>query len=248
MMRATILLTLAVACTPRPSDETTDCPAGWTCPIHCAQRSDCPDEWFCDGLPIDANKPEPVCVESTKCQDEACPCVDGSNCPGDYLCTDGSCVVPECWDSTECGLGEWCDHNACTPLGGLGQPCSSGSACESGYCGQVNDEGACVELCDSILDHPFPPYQCSPGYVCVGGGYVTGQPQPDPHFYCWPQGATDFKPAGAACDGPLQPHKDITCETNNCLYNVCAWSCTQSDPTCPVGMICDHNNGTCAPA
>lgn len=162
-------------------------------------------------------------------------------CPMGQYCKDGVCTAFECnTDDSVCGDDGYCSFPDCRPKRPNGEPCETGPReCQSGLCGQVDDVSTCVAPCEWEDTYPWPPHQCSEGYLCVGPGNVLGA---DNGHYCWPQGASEHLPHGAACGrdpGNDWGKSDEACETGYCgVDGTCAWRCGTTDMTCPPGMTC----------
>ncbi|WAS98832.1 hypothetical protein [Nannocystis punicea] len=173
-------------------------------------------------------------------------CAGDGDCPTGLKCIDTWCQ--ECGDHADCTEDEYCWAGACKPKRELGEPCEAlEKGCKSGVCGLVGDEPTCVTPCE-YEEEPtppagpfvFPPYECSPGFLCVRGGWGTD-------WYCWPENSGDYKMPGETC---AQDPTDWDQPSTDCVTlwcgdeGKCAWNCKprKADPLsewpCPEGQQC----------
>ncbi|HQP34812.1 MAG TPA: MYXO-CTERM sorting domain-containing protein [Polyangiaceae bacterium] len=165
---------------------------GGSCPGTCTNDDVCAANAYCNGSACALKKSLGVaCVSgseclSTFCADGVCcdkPCsgacdVCGSNgecvnAPGTgapscapYLCTGAESGCPlGCSSDSRCVQGYYC-NGACTPKADLGQSCTAGSQCASGFCA---DSVCCNAACDGACD------TCNLAGECVN---VTGSGSP----------------------------------------------------------------------
>lgn len=167
-----------------------------------------------------------------------------AGCPDKHYCSNGMCLPLECTERADCDEDEYCYANMCHPQRPNGEPCKTGPIeCQSGLCGKVDDVNVCVAPCEWEDTYPWPPHQCSEGFLCVGPGNVLGA---ENGHYCWPQGASDYKPVGEPCgsDPADWGETDDACESGWCGYDGnCGWPCSNFDPTCFPGLTCQDAFG-----
>lgn len=206
------------------------------------------------GVPSGPCASKQDCEGDADCQDGMCqprtPCPNGDECPTDWECVSGVCQ--ECVDTSECAADEFCWAGDCLPKQGLGEVCISlENGCASGACAQVGEEMQCVEPCaheqepePPVGPFTFPPYECSPGFLCIGRGQNGGF---GADWFCLPEDAIDLKGVGEPCgtDSASWAHSDPDCVTSWCgWYGTCQWNCQPRAPDmlsewpCPIGMKC----------
>ena len=86
----------------------------------------------------------------------ACVAPDVVACGAGYLCKDDACL-DSCGNADDCTEGYWCaESNECVELGDLGDACTEGTECTSGFCvdgvccNEACSDGSCASgTCDS---------------------------------------------------------------------------------------------------
>jgi peptidoglycan-associated lipoprotein len=115
----------------------------------------------------DKKKKGEVCLKGkcVKCKDDA-------GCPKGQSCDGGSCEPIEgyCEAKTDCGPGELCKDNQCSPGCDVSSDCPKGQKCQDKQC---LDENKCQTDAD-----------CVTGQSCVDNRCVTKSDKPGPAASC----------------------------------------------------------------
>jgi N-acetylneuraminic acid mutarotase len=155
-----------------------------------------------------------------------------------YLCSGAGSVCPAgCPNDAGCTLSSYCaSDGTCRPDQPSGQPCTSPSQCESGYC----VEGVCCnEACTATC------YACAARSTGLGDGTCAlAKPgAPDIHGMCLDQGAPSCKHDGF-CDGTGQCRNyaiGSVCLPSSCTGNV------ETESTCAGPGACVPTQTDCSP-
>jgi hypothetical protein len=149
-------------CTPVPTGQK---PASGTKTCAATAATSCGLDGSCDGLGACRNWPatticKPQQCSGTKtqlasyCSGGACTEIitgPASSLACDpYICESGLCLQ-SCKNNSDCS-GVTCDQKLCGTLKSIGSPCSAGTECKSGFCGEgVCCNAACTEPCKTCL-------------------------------------------------------------------------------------------------
>jgi hypothetical protein len=246
-------------------------PAGIADPhsvCRATDRSTCGQTGACDGLggcakyAADTVCTAPSCSGTTLTTAGTCDGLGTCRAPGQqscapYQCTRGACVG-RCTSDADCAAGHACVNGSCGPKG-LGQSCSTGTDCASGFCADgVCCDSACGGSCRSCA-LPASVGTCTP--VASGSR--------DPHGACVDQhapscgtdgtcdglGGCHKYPAGTACaaescsggaytggsacdgQGACRAPAAISCAPYACNGSRCFQSCS-NDKSCSAGNVC----------
>lgn len=211
----------------------TGCPQGLYCiQGSCQNQPQCSSDVDCSQTPYTrcvqgyCTLPQPACqatgqcVPGSVCINGQClpggipsTCKNNSECPGTFLCTNGSCqrkgIAPKpCQTNSQCSSWEICVWNICQRKCNTPNDCQSVSlpSCNGGVCITPN----------------LPPGNCNADSDCM------------PRQYC--SGSTCI-----TCQAPPDCAKDADCKSGEvCRNGQCGKTCT-SDASCSGGFqICSQ--------
>jgi Cys-rich repeat protein len=179
------------------------CVAG-TCETGCRSNRDCPAGFQC--LPDVGD--HGTCAQ----------CVEDSNCPPGYRCSDYECEF-------FCTQDSHCTPDVCDPATGECVECMEDGDCAAGF---ICREHTCLRGCRDDGD--------CPGNACVPG--CTSDRDCPAGLYC----ASDQGDHGACVECIENAHCP---EAYICHNNTCTFSCT-TDNDCSVPLpVCDAQSGAC---
>ena len=141
-------------------------------------------------------------------------CVDNGQCDEGQACQEGTCIVAECLNSSECALGEFCSpkHFSCKPGCMDNTDCFAGEECDV-------DSRTCVA------------YGCrSTELDCAAGEFCDTDPNSNTYGECYKDNVNHCK----TCDIDRN-----NCPTGmECFISELGDSCW-TDQDCPAGQTCD---------
>ena len=214
--------------------------------VQCETAADCTGccgtgEWWC-------------WLNSSQSSDFVCS--SGVCCPAGEKFENGACCISSercCLTDSSCDTGEWCDNYTsgaptdasyiCKAKKQLGESCTQGRECDSGYCGN----GICADSNPVLLSEW---YECAQGV----GSYcayqsVSGTNNFDPQgcnadgdcsagYYCYePRRACIACPSSSTVYQGVNISDDGLCPSTSCIgYDL---DCCTSDSDCESGEWCD---------
>ncbi|MBI5535808.1 MAG: hypothetical protein HY898_24025 [Deltaproteobacteria bacterium] len=276
---------LAAGSTGSPTCSPYLCSGGPACGTSCATDNDCAANFYCSAsstcLPRKSQASNCSLVAMVDCKTANCRvCVNGLTCKDGFCCgsacdqdcqtcaqTPGTCTsVVSAEDPDTCNGLKVCNSAGACKLK-IGQTCSNGSDCSTGFCVDGHCcNTTCAGGCDSCASGTCTPVaagdpganpSCSP-YLCTGIASCPTQCTSDAQcistYYCaWDGSCKLRKSQGTACNA----NAGQDCLQTNC--HVCAGTSTCSDGFCcntPCAGSCDvcaqslgaTANGTCTTA
>jgi len=179
-------------------------------------------------------------------------CDDESDCTP-YACDNGICFA-SCTTDVECASDHWCENSVCVPKSPIGDPCTVGNSCTSGFCADgVCCNAACqggCQACDTpvagtctlyVQGTPGSP-SCAP-FVCDGTNGTcpvscTTNATCALNYYCSGGNCLPQQTNGQTCTTSSE------CQSGFCVDGYCCnTSCVNSCDACDV----TGNLGVCTP-